>query len=193
MEYPEYTTGSSREAGLEKGMTFIYSATLGNQHWRKTLLMGHDGTLELGSQLQVHADPNSTRCKELIASGVMDTDLPIYAYDPASGSADGVTSATSKYFAQKGLLWTYRGGKRVDSAMLHLREWLGAIRNGTPVSCGIDEGFEEAMSAHMAGLSWKIGRRMEWDAKSEQIIALPGEDLDAILLASGKELSSLIG
>lgn len=185
MEYPDYTTGSSREPGLEHGMTFLYSATLGNQHWRKTLLMGHDGTLELGNQLTVHADPNSTRYQDLLERGVMHPDRPIYAYDPASGNPDGVTSATSKYFAQKGLLWTYRGGKRVDSAMLHLREWLSAIRNGTPVSCGIEEGFEEAMAAHMAGLSWKLGRRMEWDPMSEQIIALPGEDLDAVLLGAG--------
>jgi predicted dehydrogenase len=193
MEYPDFTTGSSREAGLEKGMTFVYSATLGNQHWRETLLMGHDGTLELGNQLRVHADPNSTRYRHLIESGVMDPSVPIYAYDPASGNADGVTSATSKYFAQKGLLWTYRGGKRVDSAMLHLREWLGAIRNGTPVSCGIEEGFEEAMSAHMAGLSWKLGRRMEWDAGAEQIIALPGEDLDAMLVAPGRVIAGMMG
>ncbi len=69
-------------------------------------------------------------------------------------------------------------------SLLHLKEWLGAIRNGTPVSCGIDEGFEEAMTAHMAGLSWKARRRIEWDPAGEEIIALPGEDLDAVLLAT---------
>jgi len=186
MEYPEFSTGSSREKGLEKGMTFVYSATLGNQFYRETLLMGHDGTLELGNTLRVYADPNSTRYKEMLEAGLIEAGEPIYIFDPAADSADGLTSATSKYFADKGLLWTYLNGKRVDSAMLHLKEWLGAIRNGTPVSCGIDEGFEEAMSAHMAGLSWKIGRRVEWDPKKEEIIALPGEDLDAILLAPMK-------
>jgi hypothetical protein len=118
----------------------------------------------------------------MLESGKMDPDVPIYAYNPAAEQVDGITSATSKYFADKGLLWTYRDGRRVDSAMLHLREWLSAIRNGTPVSCGIEEGFEEAMTAHMAGLSWKIGRRIDWDPVREEIIALPGEDLDAILL-----------
>ncbi len=183
MEYPDFTTGSSREPGIEKGMTFVYSASLGNQFPRRTLLMGHDGTMELGNTLRVFADANSTRYKQLIEDGMMNSDDPIYIFDPAADQVDGVTSATSKYFADKGLLWTYLDGKRVDSAMLHLKEWLGAIRNGTPLSCGIEEGFEEAMSAHMAGLSWKIGRRMEWDSVNEQIIALPGEDLDSILLA----------
>ena len=36
----------------------------------------------------------------------------------------------------------------------------------------------------MAGLSYKIGRRIDWDPQSERIIAKPGEDLDAILLSN---------
>lgn len=184
MEYPEFSTGSSREKGIEKGMTFMYSATLGNSFNRGTLFMGHDGTMELGNTLTIWADRNSTKYKEMLKSGKMTPDAPIYAYNPMSEQVDGVTSATAKYFADKGLLWTYRDGRRVDSAMLHLREWLSAIRNGTAVSCGINEGFEEAMTAHMAGVSWKAGRRVEWDAAKEEIITLPGEDLDAILLST---------
>lgn len=186
MEYPDYSTGSSREPGIEKGMTFVYSATLGNQFNRPTILMGHDATLELGNTLRVYPDGRSTRYKELLESGRAHPNTPIYIFDPAAGDVDGITSATSKYFADKGLLWTYLDGKRVDTSMLHLKEWLAAIRHGTPVSCGIDEGFEEAMSAHMAGLSWKLGRRMEWDPVMEEIVAMEGEDLDALLLASLK-------
>jgi len=46
------------------------------------------------------------------------------------------------------------------------------------------DSFEEAITAHMAGLAYKIGRRMEWDPEKQEIIALPGEDLDQILLAN---------
>jgi hypothetical protein len=67
---------------------------------------------------------------------------------------------------------------------LHLREWLSCIRNGGTPSCSIKEGFDEAISAHMAGLSYKLGRRIDWDAAAQKIIALPGEDLDAVLLGS---------
>ena len=185
LEYPEFSTGSSREAGIEKGMTFVYSATLGNQYSRPTLLMGHDGTMELGNTLTVNADRNSTRFKEYIKDGRMDPGTPIYAYNPAAGEGtDAITSATAKYFADKGLLWTYVDGKRVDSTNLHMKEWLNAIRKGDSslLSCGIKEGFEEAMTAHMVGLSIKAGRRVEWDAAKEEIVALPGEDLDEILL-----------
>ena len=81
--------------------------------------------------------------------------------------------------------WTLcnKEGKRVDSALLHLKEWLNAIRNGTPVSCGIKEGFEEAITAHMASISWKLGQRLEWDATADKIRDIPDVDLDQVLLS----------
>lgn len=182
MEFPDFTTGGTQSEGKEKGMTLVYSATLGNQFERGTVLMGHDASMELGNTLTIYADPRSTKYKELIGEGRIDPKVPIYQYDPSANSIDAVTSATAKYFADKGLLWTYRDGKRVDSTFLHIREWLSCVRNGGEPSCGIQEGFEEAIAAHMAGLSYKIGRKVEWDEEKEAIIALPGEDLDAILL-----------
>ncbi|MBN2484699.1 MAG: Gfo/Idh/MocA family oxidoreductase [Bacteroidales bacterium] len=190
MEYPEFETGSSQEKGKEKGMTFLYSATLGNQFWRPTKLMGHDATLELGNTLTVFPDPNSTRYKELIQAGTISPDTPMYSYDPSVKGVDGVTSATAKYFAQKGLLYTYRDGKAVDSTHLHIREWVSAIRNNTKLSCGINEGFEEAVSAHMATLSLKTGRKVIWD-KNAGKIAIPGmdnADLDEIIVQSGQPI-----
>ncbi|MEO1263539.1 MAG: Gfo/Idh/MocA family oxidoreductase [Bacteroidota bacterium] len=183
MEYPEFSMGSSQEAGKEKGMTFIYSSTLGNQHYRGTLLMGHDATLELGSRLTVHADPRSTRYKDMIEDETISLDVPMYAYDPRAKGVDAVTGATAKYFANKGLMYTYRDGKRVDSTFLHLREWLSGIRNGTKVSCGIEEGFQEAMSAHMATISLRTGKRIEWDAVNRKLVNVTTEELEALGMA----------
>ncbi len=182
MEFPEFTTGGSQESGKEGGMTFVYSATLGNNYNRPTLLMGHDGTMELGNRLTIWADPRSTKYKAELEDGRMQPDVPIYQYDPAANAVDGVTSATSKYFADKGLLWTYVDGKRVDSTFLHLREWLSAIRGYGQPSCGIKEGFEEAITAHMGGLSYKLGRRIYWDQTKEEIVPVNGVDLDEVLL-----------
>jgi len=181
MEYQDFSTGTSQPEGKEKGMTFVYSATLGNQFDRPTYLMGHDGTMELGNAVTVYADARSTKYADLIKEKRIDPAEPIYVYDPSVNQTDAVTSATAKYFANKGLLYTYRDGKRVDPTFLHMREWLSCIRNGGTPSCGIKEGFEEAISSHMAGLSYKIGRRIQWDREAGKIIALPGEDLDAIL------------
>ena len=184
MEFPNFSTGSSQQKGKEKGMTFCYSATLGNGFSRPTILMGHDATMELGNRLTVWPDGGSTRYAEMLEAEKMRPNVPIYQYNPGANMPDAISSATSQYFADKGLMWTYINGMRVDSTFLHMREWLSVIKNGGQVSCGIKEGFEEAISAHMAGLSWKLGRRIEWDAANEQLKPIEDIDFDAVLLSS---------
>jgi predicted dehydrogenase len=184
MEFPDFSTGSSRKKGIEKGMNFTYSATLGNGFKRPTFLMGHDGTMELGNKLTIWPDSRSTKYEDMIKANMMKPGTPIYQYNPASNAPDAISSATSQYFADKGLMWTYVNGKRMDSTFLHLREWFSGIRNDFKVSCGIKEGFEEAISAHMTGLSYKLGRRIDWDADKQIIKPIDGIDFDEVLLSS---------
>jgi len=184
MDYSEPRNAPVQDGGSRQGMTVLYSATLGNGHTRPTLLMGHDGTMELDNRLRIFTDSESTQFAELIEAGTFEPDAPVFEYDPANEGIDAFTSATTRYFANKGLLWTYRDGKRVDPTFLHLREWLSCIRNGGKPSCGIDEGFEEAITAHMAGLSYKLGRRIDWDPVTEELVPVPDYDLDEVLLAN---------
>ena len=72
----------------------------------------------------VTADELSTQYKDRLESGIINPQYPIYTYSPGSKQIDGVTSATSRYFANKGLLYTYREGKRVDPTHLHIKDWL---------------------------------------------------------------------
>ncbi|NAS12733.1 Gfo/Idh/MocA family protein [Poritiphilus flavus] len=182
MEFSDFSTGSSQIPGKEKGMTFVYSATLGNGFSRPTILMGHDGTMELGNRLTIWPDGRSTKYAEMLENEKMNPRVPIYQYDPGASVPDAVSSATSQYFADKGLMWTYINGARVDSTFLHLREWLSATRNGGKVSCGIQEGFDEAIAAHMTGVSYKLGRRIEWDREQQKIVPIEGIDFDQVLL-----------
>lgn len=189
MEFPDFSTGTSQKAGKVKGMTLVYSATLGNSYGRKTLLMGHDATMELGNSLSIYVDRGSTRFDDDLQNGKMEAGVPIYTYDPTVNEVDGISSATTQYFADKGLLWTYRDGKRVDSTHLHLREWLSCIRNGGTPSCDIKAGFEEAITSHMAGLSYKLGRRIDWDDEKGELVPIRGIDFDEALLANKEKVS----
>ena len=180
MEYPDFLMGSSQEAGKEKGMSFLYSATLGNQYDRTSLLMGHDATMELGASLFIQADPRSSRYQEMIEEEVIKLDVPMYSYNPAASGADAVTGATAKYFANKGLMYTYRDGKRLDSTFLHMREWLSCIRNGGIPSCGIEEGFQEAISAHMSTISLRTGKRVDWDHETKKVKNFENGELEEI-------------
>lgn len=150
--------------------TLMYSATLANNKDRGKMIMGHDGSMELGNSLQVFACRESTRYKEKIESGLIDPDLPIYTYIPGRKNVDSVATATEQYFASRGLLYTYRGGRRVDTTHLHIAEWLEAIREGKQPSCNIDQAFEEGITAAMATLAYKENRKVFWDKEQEQVV-----------------------
>ena len=101
---------------------------------------------------------------------MINTKYPTYTYSPGSKQIDGVTSATSQYFANKGLLYTYREGKRVDPSHLHVKDWLDSIRGGTQPKCNIEVAFQEAVTCAMATESYLTGRRVEWDPKNRRLI-----------------------
>lgn len=155
----------------DRDMTLLYSATLASGNHRPKLIMGHDATMELTAHLVINADRQSTKYKEAIEAGKINPSQPIFHYIPGAKEVDAVTSATSQYFASKGLMGTYRGDKRVDTTHLHIKEWLDCIRNPelTP-SCNIDRGFEEAITAHMATISYREGVKTYWDADKKRIV-----------------------
>ncbi len=154
----------------EYDLAMMYSATLANSKSRGKVIMGHDGYLEVSNSITVYADPNSTRYREKLNKGIIDPSLPILSYVPGKKNIDAVTSATEQYFAGRGLLYTYRGGKRVDTTHLHIKEWLNCIRTGSMPSCNIEQGFDEAITAHMGTIAYREGRKVKWDRENEKII-----------------------
>jgi predicted dehydrogenase len=114
----------------DKKLSLIYSGTLANGTPRGTLIMGTDATLELGQSLRVWAESESTKYKNRIEAGIIDPSKPMVNYSRENLEIDGLTSATSKYFADRGLMYTYQGGKRYDATHLHLADWLNCIRKG---------------------------------------------------------------
>jgi predicted dehydrogenase len=158
MEYPD------------RDLTLMYSATLANSRWRGRVFMGHDATMEVDETLTITADQYSTRYSEKIQEDIIDPQRPMFSYRPGSGGVDAVTSATAAYFARRGLLYTYRDGKLVNSYHLHIKEWIDVIRNGGETSCGIERGFEEAITCHMATRSYQEARKVRWDPVARRIV-----------------------
>ncbi len=154
----------------ERELTLVYSATLANGRDRGMVFMGHDGCMEVGGGITVTADPESSRYKQKIENKVINPSMPLFAYTPGGSGFDAVTSATAKYFASKGLMYTYRDGKRVDATNLHIKEWLDCIRNGGTPSCGIDRAIEEGITCQMATISYLTGRKVTWDAAARKIV-----------------------
>ena len=159
-------------------MTVLYSATLSSNSARGNRIMGHDATMMLGGMsnygnvggFSVTADRESTLYRDRLNNGVINSKYPIYNYSPGSKQIDGVTSATSQYFANKGLLYTYRDGKRVDTTHLHVKDWLDSIRNGSQPKCDIEVAFQEGVTCAMATESYLKGKRIEWDPVNRRLI-----------------------
>ena len=94
----------------------------------------------------------------------------MFTYRPGFKGIDAITSATAEYFASRGLLYTYRGGRRMSAYHLLIAEWLDVIRHGGETSCNIERGFEEAITCHMATRSFLENRKVEWDPVARQIV-----------------------
>ena len=120
--------------------------------------------------MTVIAESQSTRYEELIDEEVINPRNPLLTYRPGFRGVDAVTTATEQYFANRGLLFTYRGGRRFDPTHLHMKEFVDAIRNGGDTSCNIERGFEEAMTCHMATESYLQGRKVTWDPVQKTIV-----------------------
>jgi len=131
--------------------------------------MGHDGHMELGNNLSIYACQESTRYKDKIERGLIDPATPIYSYIPGRKDVDAVATATEQYFAGRGLLYTYRDGRRMDTTHLHIAEWIQAIRENRQPSCDIDQAFEEGIAAAMATISYRENRKVFWDRDKEEI------------------------
>lgn len=162
----------------DRDLTVLYSATLSSYNPRGNRIMGHDATMQMGGQsgggsihgFTVTADELSTQYKDRLENGIINPNYPIYTYSPGSKQIDGVTSATSRYFANKGLLYTYRDGKRVDPTHLHIKDWLDCIRSGDQPKCNVEVGLHEAVACAMATESYLTGKRIEWDPVNRKMI-----------------------
>ncbi len=154
----------------DRDLTFVYSATLANGHYRGLNFMGHDASMKVSGTLSVTADSESTRYEKKIEDGIIDPNRPMFTYRPGFKGIDAITSATAEYFASRGLLYTYRGGRRMSAYHLLIAEWLDVIRHGGETSCNIERGFEEAITCHMATRSFLENRKVEWDPVARQIV-----------------------
>ena len=153
-----------------KELTLVYSASLASSRSRGRVIMGHDASMELGGTITITADNNSTRYKQKIQEGIIETNSPMLTVSPGSGSIDAISSATEKYYASRGLTSTLVNGRRIDVTHLHLKEWINCIRNGGIPSDDIEKSFEEGVTVLMAHKSYLEKRRVEWDPVHKKIV-----------------------
>jgi predicted dehydrogenase len=149
-----------------KGLALTYDCTLRNSRIRDKTFLGQDASMEVNVGVSVFPDSESLKYSKLN----LGSDTPMFTYHPKSDVVDAVTSATAKYYHDRGFGYTYHNGKKIDSTYLHVKEWLFCIRNGKQPSCNVDRGFEETTTFYMSNVAYLEKRVVEWDAENEKII-----------------------
>lgn len=149
----------------ERGLNLTYDCSLKNSKLRNKTILGEAGTMEVNIGVSVYPDTGTKESREKYNDGA-----PIYAFHPRTGQVDAYTSATTKYYEERGFGYTFDRGRRIDATHLHIKEWLYCIRNNKKPSCGIQQGFEETVTFNMANLSYLENRIVEWDTENERII-----------------------
>ncbi len=153
----------------DRGMTLVYSATLANSRGRGRVFMGNEASMEIGSSLSVTADGNSEKYRDKLDKKLIDTNKPMFTVGQNTG-VDGVSSATQKYYVERGLTSVKIGDELKDVTHLHLKEWLDVIRFGGETSCNVDWAVQEAVILQMAKKSYLEKRQVRWDPVNKQIV-----------------------
>jgi len=154
----------------DRKFTMIYSASLANSRSRGRVFMGHDASMEFGKHLKIIADGGSTKYDDKIKNGLINTTHPFYTFPKSNLNLDGITSATEKYYAERGLINTNVGNKIIDVTYLHIKEWIDTIRNGGITGCDIEKAFDNTIAVLMVHKSYVEKRKVEWDPINRKII-----------------------
>jgi predicted dehydrogenase len=157
----------------DKGLALTYSANLTSSRPRSRTIYGQDASLTVGENLTVTPDGGSKRFAGLIKNGLVDPSSPMLEILKGASprdAVDAVTTATSQYYASRGLTSTTIDGREWDVTHLHLKEWLDCIRNGGETSANIDKAFDEGVVIAMADISYREKCRTGWDPVNRRIV-----------------------
>ena len=153
-----------------RDVTFTYNATLANSFDRKTTICGSDGTIVLGLELKVYGEPTSERYAEQFAQQKMSPDRPFIEFQGPTRSPEMVTSPTVAWADGKGLTFTTVDNKLVDVTRLAIEEFRDSVRTREAPTCGVDQGFNAAVTCHLGTKSYRENRPVRWDREKEEAV-----------------------
>ncbi|RIH64466.1 gfo/Idh/MocA family oxidoreductase [Mariniphaga sediminis] len=149
----------------KRKLTMTYDCSLKNSIYRQSKILGSEASMDVDRAIMLYKDGNSERYADIQAN----PSDPMYYYEPNTG-IDAISSATSQAYIKGGYGPTYIDGKVIDATLLHLKEWIDAIRGHGKTSCNIDVGFEEAVTFNLANLAYVNKKPVIWDSVNEKAI-----------------------
>ncbi len=158
-----------------KGFTLTYSANLTSLKYRPRTIYGRDAWMTVGNNLSVTPDGDSEKYRDMIKRGLVNPSAPMIEISRrflSKSAIDAVSSASTRYYEDRGLVSTNIGGRIWNVTYLHLKEWVDCIRNGGTPSSDIEKAYEEGVTIAMADISYREKCRTKWDPVQRKIIRL---------------------
>jgi predicted dehydrogenase len=144
----------------DKQVLYTYSTTFGNAYGDHTIIRGTKGTLyspggEGSPQFFFLAEPRSGWASNVIFS------QPSGKPQPEPVTLPGQTEGGALH--------------QSDNLKAHTDNWFECMRNRKTPNGHIDTGFAHAVAVVMATRSFREGKKMYWDRKTEQILDHPAK------------------
>ena len=142
----------------DKQVLYTYSTTFGNAYGDHTIIRGTKGTLyspggEGSPQFFFLAEPRSGWASNVIFT------QPSGKVPPEPVTLPGQTEGAALH--------------QSDNLKAHTDNWFECMRNRKTPNGHIDTGFAHAVAVVMATRSFREGKKMYWDRKTEQILDHP--------------------
>ena len=142
----------------EKQVLYTYSTTFGNAYGDHTIIRGTQGTLyspggEGSPQWWFLAEPRSVWGSNVVF------DLRSGKAKPEPVTLPGAPTAPPV--------------NQDDNLKAHTDNWFACMRNRKTPNGNIETGFAHAVAVVMATRSYREGKKMYWDRKTEQILDHP--------------------
>jgi predicted dehydrogenase len=152
-----------------KGFLYTYKSVFGNSYRSFSRIHGRDGTIENyggeGASLFTVTREGGRKEFDPTASG------PVYKGVPITGPENDGEEIVHVANAPKP---DSLGPD--DDDVVHLTNWLQAMQSRTQPNATVDHGFSHSLVCIMAARSYREGKRLYWDPKSERILDHPVPD-----------------
>jgi len=102
-------------------------------------------------------------------------DIPRFAGQPIGGPVYSSVQPAPWIAASKGGVSSdarYGTGGE-DTMLMNERDWLNSIRTRQRPLCELEDGHRVAIVCHLANMSLRLGRAIQWDPEKEQVIGDP--------------------
>src|SRR5487761_1173231 len=148
-----------------KGFLYTYKTTFGNSYRSFSRIQGRDGTIaNYGGEGASFFTVSSEGGRNEVYGSVDYTKLPIIA--PAKDHQETVQVAGAPPPSSDG---------PDDDDAHHLINWLTAMQARKEPIATVDNGFSHSIVVIMAAQSYRTGKKLYWDPKSEEILDHPVE------------------